>query len=251
MLWFAAASCPAAEVLRVGASQKIIAISHDSNRPFVENDSICIFQKGREVACGTVVKSSAKGAIVRLESKSGDLLRGDIVRLEASGRKPAMQIFDSLEADENAKNYDFNLSGGISAGLNFFFPNLNLQKGVTPKFSLGLVPFYFNFTSNDTSVGAYGGYFTFNYYQSDYFRGLWVQLGPGLYFFNAKTGEVSESAKSFAAMATVGWRGYWDLGLNIGVGAGVQYVREPDIRSVEVRSSNFQPLVILDLGFNF
>lgn len=240
-----------AQVLRVGASQKIIAISHEEFRQFAVKDYVCVIQAGREVACGNVLKTSSKGAIVRLETKSADVARGDQVRLAPSARKPAMALLDSVAADENAVELDYNFSGGISAGINFFFPMLNFQKGITPSVAIGLVPLYFNFSSNDTSVGAFGGYLTFNYYGADYFRGLWIQAGPGLYMFRARTGEVEESAGAIAGMATAGWRGYWDLGMNIGVGAGFQYVQEPDISSVEIRSSSLQPLVVLDLGFSF
>lgn len=252
LIWGLAPSLAlSAQVLRVGSSQKIIAISHEEFRQFAVKDNVCVVQAGREVACGSVIKTSPKGAIVRLDTKSADVSRGDQVRLTPSARKPAMAIFDSVAADEQSKELYYNISGGISAGINFFFPMLNFQRGIGPSSALGLVPIYFKFSSNDTTVGAIGGYFTFNYYGADFFRGLWVQAGPGLFMFSSRTGELEESAASLAGMATVGWRGYWDLGLNIGVGAGFQYVQEPQITSVEVRSSNLQPLVILDLGFSF
>lgn len=250
-LLFVSTRVECAQVLRVGSSQKILAISHEDFRQFRVRDYVCVTQDGRDVACGTVLKVTPKAAIVKLDSRSQDVARGDRVRLAPSGRKPAMALLDSVGMDESSGIFHNNLSGGISAGINFFFPTVNYQHTVSSEIALGVLPTFFAVSVNDTSVKALGGYLTGNYYGNEYFRGMWIQGGPGLFYFDTVSGEIQESGTAFAFLATAGWRGYWDLGFNIGVAAGFQYIQEPNIGVVEIRSSGFQPLVVLDVGFNF
>lgn len=71
-----------AEVKRVGKDNKNIAISHDETRHWQAPDRVCILQQAKEIACGVVVKSAAKGAIVRLDRPSFDVLVGDKVTIK-------------------------------------------------------------------------------------------------------------------------------------------------------------------------
>lgn len=241
----------AAQVLRVGSSQKVIAISHEDSREFKVKDHVCVFQDGKEIACGSVMKSSPKGAIVKLEAKSGDVVRGDQVRITPVGRQPAMTLLDSVNADLNAIDYSCNLAAGLGAGTSFFYPVVDFQWSLSLQFAMGLKPFFLSASGETTNVTAVGGFLTGNFYGSDLFRGLWVQGGIGYMQFFTKSIEISESAGSLAFLSTVGWRGYWDLGLNVGIGAGLQYLQQPNINTVDIRSANLQPLVVLDIGFNF
>jgi len=241
----------AAQVLRVGSSQKVIAVSHDDAREFKVKDHVCVFQGGKEVACGTVMKSSPKGAIVKLEAKSGDVVRGDIVRVAPVGRQPAMTLLDSVNSDVNTIDYSFNLAAGLGAGTSFFYPVVDFQWSLSLEFAMGIKPMFLSASGETTSVSAFGGFLTANYYGSDLFRGMWIQAGVGYLHFATKSVEIEESAGSLAFLTTFGWRGYWDLGLNVGIGAGLQYLQQPNINTVDIRSANAQPLVVLDIGFNF
>jgi len=249
--FFVSSTVFSAQVLRVGSSQKVLAISHEEFREFKVKDNVCVYQAGKEIACGLVMKSSPKGAIVKLEGKSGDVARGDQVRLAPIGRKPAMTLLDSVAPDDSIADYSCNLAAGIGAGTSFFYPVADFQFSLSTQFALGLRPLFLSTAGETTSVTAFGGFFTGNYYGSDLFRGMWIQGGIGYLQFFTRSIEIEESAGSLAFLATIGWRGYWDLGMNIGVGAGLQFLQVPAITTVEIRSANVQPIVLLDLGFNF
>ncbi len=304
-----------AEVLRVGSSQQILAVSQDE-QPWRVGDRLCVFEDREEVECGEVTKTTAKLAVVRLDAPSDRVFRGARVKIqggrsaaarvgragsaaakdprdqieepeellspppdvqprrerrsarsepreaiderdrdsdrpERTERRPAAKLLNSYDKVEGVTTPGWQLSGGISAGFTFFYPMVHLQKTIGSYVSLGLMPIYFKASGSTTSVGAFGGYLTFNYYGNEYFRGFWTQVGIGAYKFSASNSTLEEKATSIAVFSTVGWRGYWDLGLNVGVGAGLQYVQDPKFTVTTVNAVNFQPVIVLDVGVNF
>lgn len=311
-------SASAAEVLKIGSSQQIIAISQDERAPWRTGDRVCVWETNQEIECGEVTKATAKAAIVKLDAPSDQIHRGARVRTEGKRRdeatregralggkgegapearekpaperredprqrarearrpeieepeellspppdvenekrgrgerRPAAKLLTSYDKVEGVSNPDWNLSLGISAGFSFFFPMIHFQRRVSPYLSFGLMPLYFSTSGGSSKIGAVGGMVTFNYYGNEYFRGFWGQLGVGAYRFNATTATTEQSATSLSLLGTVGWRGYWDLGLNVGVGAGVQYVANPGFSGVTLNSVDFQPVFVLDVGISF
>jgi hypothetical protein len=266
----------AAEVLRVGKDMTNIAVSHDGSRTWSPKDRVCVLQRAREVGCGTVIKTTTKGAIVRLDAPSNDILAGDKViskfqspapayappaqngaRQQASVAPASAPLMNSVGDSAESEIHSFNLAGGVGVGTSFFYPSLSVQYAVSPTIALGITGFFLTASdvSTTTTLTQLGGVATVNYYSQEYFRGLWVQAGAGLAMFTASgfaTGSfASESYTSFVGLATVGWRGYWDLGLNIGVGAGFQYTSQPVLTSIVVNAAGFQPMLVLDVGFSF
>lgn len=249
-LWLSG-SAVGAEVLRVGRDRQNIAITHSDARRWVLDDRVCVYHGTSRVICGVVLKVTPKGAIAKLEQPSNDVLAGDEIRAGSTRRPTALLQTAEVGGSEGRPSH-FDLTGGLSFSYSFFFPMLNFQIAMGPNFAIGLSPLYFKSTDNTGSLGAFGGYLNLNYYNSEYFRGLWVSLGGGLLMFSADDGiDPTQSASAPAFMATVGWRGYWDLGLNIGVGAGVQYISKPDFTNITVNSAGIQPLLVVDVGFNF
>ncbi len=70
-------------------------------------------------------------------------------------------------------------------------------------------------------------------------------------FSGTSTTGVEESATSIAGLGTVGWRARWDFGLNVGIAGGFQYIADPAISFTTVKSTGFQPLLLLDIGVSF
>lgn len=261
---FLAISSFGAEVLRVGASQTIIAISQDPSRAWRLNDSVCVLDETHEVVCGTIVKSSPQMAVVKLAHASDMVARGQKVKLSvlaatavAPVRKPAAtQLMQSVERDKESKTYYHNLSGGFSVGSGFYFPLLHFQRLVTPSIAIGIMPSYYSVSTGAGSLSAMAGTLTFNYYGHEFFRGLWLQTGVGLSFFSStnttsSSGSLEQQSTSMSSLLTVGWRGYWDLGFNIGVCGGFQYLKDPGFSGVQLSGAGVQPMVLVDVGFNF
>ena len=266
-----------AEVMRVGASLTIVAVSHDYFRKWAIGDPLCIFTGNTELACGTVVKVSSTAGIVKLDAPNNSVARGQLVRLtkrentnplmnilsksppgvppavaaKPPERKPSAVLLQSVPKDGNASTYYHNFSGGVSVGNGFYFPLLHFQRALVPQFALGIMPTYFSVSTEAGSISALSAIGTANFYGNDFFRGLWVQLGGGAAFLSTSGISGDQQSTSLVSLLTVGWRGYWDLGLNIGVCGGFQYLHDPNFTSVRISGSGLQPLALVDVGINF
>ncbi len=257
----------AAEVMAIGNNKKSLAITHDGERRWQPDDRVCVVQGNIDVVCGKVLKSTVKGAIVKLDTLFEAIQVGDPVRLltaastpAAQGvvgeRKPATQLLDSVEKDRQAGLHRFNLGAGLSAGFSYLIPLLNLQWSPFRKVAIGLMPFYFKGSGNGATIQGFGGYASVSYYGQGHFRGLWIQGGGGIFNFSATdaTG-FEEKVNSPAGFLTVGYRGYYEAGLNIGIAAGGLFVTKPEFSVAsgitDVKPSGIQPLLIVDIGYSF
>lgn len=252
-----ASSLHAAAVLRVGKDMTNIAISHDPARKWAMGERVCILQRFQEIACGVIVKVVPQGAVVRLSAPSNDVMAGDkAVGKPQTGAAPAQQklvapLMDSVPDSQESGMHSFNLSGGVAVGTSFFYPTLSAQLTVAPTIAVGINTFFLSAPSSIYTLLAFGGAATVNYYAHEYFRGLWVQVAAGLGHFRLSDGVTTETATVFTSSTTVGWRGYWDLGLNIGAGAGLQFWGSPSFTSGTVTASGFQPFLCVDIGISF
>jgi hypothetical protein len=248
-----------AEVLRVGKDSQSIAITHDETRKWTARDRVCVLQRAREIVCGTVTKVASKGAIVKMDQPNYDVLAGDkvISKFQPSGvtaapvARSSAPLMNSVPDSGESEIHRVNIAAGVSVGTSFFYPSLNVQFAVAPTIAVGLGGLFFAYSNDLNSLTAFGGMGNLNYYSQEYFRGLWIQVAGGALMLSASGSGISESATSFLGLATVGWRGYWDLGFNIGVGAGLQYISDPGFLNIVTTSSGFKPLIVLDVGISF
>ncbi len=246
-------SANAAEVLRLGATQKVMAISHDSAGRWLAGDKACVIQEGRELACGEVIKVTEEAAILRLEAPNQDIVRGDFVKRKQKLRRPSALI-NSIEVKPEASdhgNVNFGITAGLSAGFNYFFPMVHFQYAPSTNFVIGAMPIYFRAATTDATVGAMGGFLTLNFFPKENFHGIWLQAGGGALSFTLTSATLVEKVNSPAGFATVGYRARFEENLTMGVAAGGQYIRDPAFESAELKSVNLQPLMLIDVGFVF
>ena len=259
-------------VVKVSRSQQYLVISRAPSFPWRKGARLCVFNQERALGCGAILKLSKKAAVLKLDKASPFVAKGDKVvvgeqptpkvarlsrrkknsppPLSREPRQPATLLTDSY-AEPKAPIDGWNLSGGISAGFTFFFPMLHLQRRLGSYYAIGIQPSYFRSSAEGASVGAIGGLLTLNYYGNEYFRGMWLQLGAGLQRFDVENFGANETGTSPTVIGTFGWRGYWDLGLNVGVALGAQYVVDPEFATTEIQATGIQPVFVLDVGFNF
>ena len=91
--------CFAGEVARVTLDQKSIAIFHDNpNDPYQLGENICVIHHGQEAACGHIIKTTSKGAIVAIDERHELISEGDAVEDKGS-RKPANDTWNDDEEE--------------------------------------------------------------------------------------------------------------------------------------------------------
>ena len=252
----AAGSVRAAEVIGVAANRKSIAVNHEALGKWAVEDRVCVLQANVDVVCGSVTKTTSKGAIVQLDVAFDNVALGDLVRKAGAARLLSSQSVDSIETGgKNPKRFD--LTAGLSTGaaLNFILPVLHFQVALSQSFALGLEGIFLKNTSSLIDFQTFGGFLTVNYYGSSYFRGFWAQAGAGLNFLSSTTSTGgSASAQALSFLGTAGYRARWGPGLNVGVAGGVLFIDEPAAivsTGIVPTFTGLHPILLVDFGINF
>lgn len=257
----------AAQVLQIGSSQKIVAVSADVNRPWHVDDEVCFSRGVTKLGCGVVTKAMAKGAIVKLLGSFTKLEKGDTVQLsdletigssKAAARKlsskepPPVISAKETVAKGPTNRFNWDLSIGAGASRNYYFGQGQIQFGLGNHLSIGNLFMISDASLGDIGVTTLSALLTLNYYSREPFRGIWVQAGAGPQLYGAQVGGTIESAYTLATLLTVGWRGKFEFpALNVGIGVGAMYITTPKTNIIGQVTANFQPTILFDLGWNF
>jgi hypothetical protein len=240
------------QVLSVDEHHKQVDVSYDPKMRWAPNDGLCIFDSNRSSICGTVTVATKDTLKIEINDGEVRFQRGAWVVLRKLSRPLAsLNSSELLEQSEERKTHDVAL--GVATGFNYFFPTLQLQQALNKDFSIGIMPLYVNYSTDGSSVTAFGGFATASYYYTHFpFRGFYGQIGAGFYSINATVGSSSESHGQPAFLGTLNWRGRasWELGLDIGVSLGLQYV-VPVARTLTNDFSGVLPLLMVSLGLPF
>jgi len=249
--FFTSVTAFSAEVIAVSSGRKSVAISPEPGSPWVAKDRVCVMQNQTDVVCGSVLKTTVKGAIVSLDTLYEGLSIGDQVRKVANNNRRLTA--ETIETFAQVPRRNFDLTAGLGAGLSFFYPMLHFQVALGKHFSLGVQPLYYKASGGTISISAVGAMLTGNYYGNPYFRGFWICAGLGMNSISVEdaTLVLSEKSSSLLGVLTAGWRARWGSGWNAGIAGGIQYLADPNFSSVVLSSSGIQPLLTLDFGFNF
>jgi len=241
-------------------ADEIVVIKRETNQLVVEyrnrgvlwnlGAGVCLYINQNKATCGRIAKIADNRMLLNLTDDGARRLRnGDYVVLNANNRVPA-----AIEAKVGLPRHDtVDIGLGVAGGFNYFYPTLKLGFALSRDISLGIEPLYVTFSQATTSVKLYGGFITVNYFFTPpVFRGFYLTGGAGVYSLSLADAGLTENVSPFAFEALLQWRGggHWSLGLDISLGAGVQYVPTTTV----FLTTNFQgvlPLFTLTLGTTF
>lgn len=204
----------------------------------------------RRLTCGRIVRMTSETIVLQLSDPGIKHLRpGMWVDTYQTSRLPA-STFARVERPALPR---FDLGIGLGAGFNYFFPNLKLGMGLSRRLTLGIEPLYIGYSDATSSVTAIGGFLTFNYYLGEArYQGFHFTGGVGLYSMSLRQNAVAEDISPLAFCGLLQWRGggSWSLGLDVSVGAGVQYVT-PKAVAINTSFQSALPLFTLALSKTF
>ncbi len=214
--------------------------------------SVCIYEAEDLVGCGVVAGLTAHAASIRMASVNRLPVENALVTVTKQSRQPTSteQLADTYN---NLPKQTLSLALGITAGFNYYYPDLHVQLALGRDVSIGLQPMFASYSNSSSGVTAFGSYLTATYYYTHAaFRGFMFEGGAGLFHINANTSTASSSQTAFGGKLTTGWRGHalWDLGLDIGVEAGFQYVSS-STNVVNLSFSGFLPLISAYVAYSF
>lgn len=243
------------------SSNRQMTLDEVPSRSLKIQQRICVYKKEGLVGCGRVNELYANSAILIMDNDVTPPVRTSYVQLKAMVASEKANIDKTVPSstEEVTNTYgsasarSVSISAGMNAGLNYYYPSLHLQVAISRSFSLGLSPMYGSYKNDGNEVTGYGGYFTIGYYHTHWvFRGLEFEGGIGIFDITAKNPTIEASTSAVAGKFTVGWRGrgLWDLGLDLGVAGGLQYIHHSqDV--IDVSLKDVVPLLSAYIGYSF
>ncbi len=270
-----------ARVLALSSRGGHVAITHRGVDQWSPNERLCLFQDGASIGCGTVYKIQPKGAVVKLDQPSYRIRVGDVAR-RSNSRAPASVsnvISDSedtliLEKTTFASRPRglFNLTAGLGGSSTYRFPSVQIQMGLTRHLVLGVGPLLYSASVSDDGrpvaqqklatstnfsaanrpiLSGFGGLATLTNYFGERYTGFFLSAGAGLTSLTLEgNGETQSKSEPFF-MLTAGLRFTWQNSINIGVSAGATRAPVPSLDTAKFAEVGFQPLLLVDVGFNF
>lgn len=225
---------------------------------WVVNDEVCILreQGKQEKICGKVVRYDQVETVLRMPKDQVTFSEGETIKIMYSkNRKVASAPEIANVVKETPREKDnkpkMNASVGLGTGFSYLFFDAQFKYALTPKFTVGVMPVLINDSGVNSSVKAFGGFLTADYYLREHFYGFRVESGVGIYSVNATAGILSESYSPVAFYSTFGWRGkIHQSGVSVGGGLGFQMVAN-SATTVIVDFHGFLPLLQLDVGYSF
>jgi hypothetical protein len=167
------------------------------------------------------------------------------------GKDDLLMTLDEEKVDKDAGLFYHGNLSDLTVGFNYIYPTIHYQQAVSDHFTLGLMPIYLSTPTGTGTLTGLGGYLTLNYYGLEAFHGLWIQAGGGAYSLNTNVAGASYNYFSPAVVGTVGYRWYWESGLNFGFGVGVQYLFSSNPSGASLDFSGLLPSIAMDIGFAF
>lgn len=140
---------------------------------------------------------------------------------------------------------------GVHASSVYAYPVIEYQRLIINHLAVGALAFYTESTMGDTAKRMKGGAATLNFYAFDGFRGLWLRAGYGVYYFETRNGGDRDNFKRNGFLTTLGARGKWEGGFNIGLSAGAILIQRFSSNVVDFSSNGTIPIVTFELGINF
>lgn len=239
-------------VLQVLADQVFVLASMEKAGDWNMDDHVCVTREKEKIACGIVVQTTPRAAKVKLNVQSKVVKVGDSVVAEDNDRTPSSIDSTSSISVDPSGGPKYNILLGVKQNLNAAIPFVHIQIISNNHISLGVQIDKVAIKIPDTlnTVSAIGASFNANVYGEGPFKGFWFQGGTGFHILPSTSTGIATTSYAPSFVGLLGWRNKWALGLNIGIGLGVQYFLLPAGITTEFTFSALQPILSMDIGFN-
>lgn len=221
-----------------------MAISHGFE-PWEVGDKVCVAEGEKEIACGSVIESGKRAAIVTLTKINDAIQIGTKVSLADAAVRSS---FDRTQVDP----LDWFDLRNISLGAMAKSSTFHFQQAFTPHMSLGFIPQYFNGTLGNVEASGVGAFGSLNIYPLDLYDGPFVLLAAGVYILNgADSLGNTDDTLAINGFGIVGYRWAFVTNVNVGMGIGAQYFYDLVFNSFDTGFNGILPVFYFDWGFYF
>ncbi len=253
---FATVFCPASSwastVYKFDAVKKQVYLRDVNSLELSLNMPVCLYSGVSQVGCGKITGLVKNAAVIFLKETNFAPNPGLEIAIRPSEKVPSSTASVS-ESFNKSSSLAMGIAAGVTAGANYFYPSLHVQVVIAREWTLGLMPMFARSYNSTSSLTGVGGYLTASYYHThSALRGLEFELGAGAFGLSGTTPTLTQNLLAPGVKATVGWRGraLWDLGLDLGVAAGIQYLWTP-ANSLQITFAGLLPLLNAYVGYSF
>lgn len=146
---------------------------------------------------------------------------------------------------------DIDPVSAISLGIDYAWPFVEYTQSVTNTSAMTIRAVKMNYPVSDGFLDGIGGFITYNYYPQRPLRGVWFQLGTGVYSMNVERGKSTGATWTASLISTAGYRLVWKETLSFGFAGGVEYLPNINMGTVKLDFSGFLPSFMLSAGYFF
>lgn len=240
-------------VIQVLADQVFALASMEKAGDWNPDDRVCIHREKEKVACGIIVQATAKAAKVKVNFQYKTIKIGDAVVTDEDRAPSSLDPAVATSAvTVEGPSPRFNVLMGVKQNMTTTIPFVHIQQVSNNHLSLGIQVDKATMKVGETTnvVNALGATFNANYYGESPYKGFWFQGGTGFAILGPESTGLSQTAYAPTLVGLLGWRNKWALGMNIGIGMGVQYYLLPAGMTSDFTVSPLQAVVSFDIGFN-
>ncbi|MBI4402749.1 MAG: hypothetical protein HY537_01230 [Deltaproteobacteria bacterium] len=258
-----------ARVLGVDPNTNMFAASQPMDgSAWAMNQTLCIVRAGQTIACGKVIRTSARLAVAQFTLVHSAPAEGDsVVSAQGSGvqappaQAPVMSpqqetqqkraLASVSEQSEEALQIKTTKTMSIGVGAMLLNPELMIRKAVSTYWSVGVNVPYYSTSIYDVQMKGIGVIGSLNYHDYGDLSGFWLRGAAGMIFSNITYLENTSKGSLFMLIGTAGWRWQTKKGFNFGVGAGGMFYYMSQSTLVPFRLMSVNPVVTGDLSFAF
>ncbi len=144
-----------------------------------------------------------------------------------------------------------NPSSSFGLGINYLFPEIHYQLGLSDHFSIGANLMLLEYpAARAISLKGTGALLNLNYYSEALFQGLWMQVAGGTYSLRLTDGTSDSNFNRIGVIGQIGWRWFWGSGANFGFGVGAHYILGFPKDILNTNFNGFLPSLTMEIGFH-
>lgn len=238
-------------------NEALVLVTSDATNLVNVDDSVCLFESGKPIACGTVVKKLKSGDAIRLSWSKRKLASGDNLGIAKQRRVPASLpgaisyggTSTTSAAAGKETGYKKFISVGAMGGTEFIAPGLHAQFRVSNRLRMGLLGSYSANSDAFSKVSLIGMFATIQFLPFLKVPSVSLQAMAGGYLLSSTVDTVAESAQLLSFSTVLEWRQFLGGGLFLAAAGGFNYTSKPQLQLADVNIAGFKPLVLIQLGF--
>ena len=162
---------------------------------------------------------------------------------EAASQSPSETLWSKTQVSDP--------TGSLGLGVNFIFPRAHYEQVLATHWTLGISAHLVNYPveSGPRLTGpAYG--LSVNFYEAGKLSGLWVRIA-GEFIELKSSGNAANRTAAPGVTGNVGWRWYFNSGINFGIAGGLNYIFLSKELRQEWKFNGAIPSILFDISFAF